>query len=291
MVDLTQTEWVRRARAGERDAFDRLVGRHLGGLRGFLATRVPEDQVEDLIQETLMRALIGLADLQDPEQFRSWLIGIAGNLVRMNYRSQRIRSSVLDEYETSTRTAIDVSAESFTPEAIVLASERAEAVSEAVAALPDGSREIVELHYGEGLTYKEIADRLDITVTSIEGRLYRARQRLKEGLKMTQTTTDMFELKEQVEALQDQVGELQKLQQRLAKEDEMSMGAGAVGGGEHDLPAARGGRRADFVGNRRGVPDGEGSQQQADVDLDHEHREVRQPADGRAGGLSRRRVC
>lgn len=215
---------VARALEGDGQAFGDLVADHLDTLRRFLHARVREDSVEDLVQETLIRAHIGLADLKDRSRFGSWMIGIAGNLVRMSYRDRGTRTSVLDEYEMSTAFDIQVSARTFSPEIDLLESERTSAVQRAIKRLPEETRSMVRLHYEEGLSYKEIAKRLDVRVPTVEGRLYRARLKLKEDLKMTQTTTDMFDLQDKLTALQEQVDELQEQQRRITKEDEMAMG-------------------------------------------------------------------
>jgi RNA polymerase sigma-70 factor (ECF subfamily) len=186
-------------------------------------TRIREDLVEDVLQETLLRALIQLADLEETERYRAWLIGIAANLVRMGI--EKSRSDRL--FWMSTRCRIR-SRSRFrripsSPEEDLLATERDSAVNHAIGSLTDQAREVVELHYLEGLSYKEIATRLGVRIPTIEGRLYRARQQLKEDLKMTQGTTDMFELQEKLNELQDQVDNLQKQHKRIAKEDEMAM--------------------------------------------------------------------
>ena len=224
MESESDIDLIRRVLDGDGRGFDQLVQLHGTALRAFLYARVREDLVDDLMQETLLRSHIGLPDLEDPSRFRSWLIGIAANLVRMRYRTQLTRSSILDEYETSNQFEIQVTAQTFSPEEDLLISEDASAVYAAIASLPDESRKVVELHYLEGYTYKKIADLLGIRIPTIEGRLYRARKQLREDLKMTQTTTDMFELQDRLTALQDQVDELQKQQRRIAKEDEMAMG-------------------------------------------------------------------
>ena len=223
MTEEPDTILVKQALDGDRRAIDALLLRHEDELRRFLATRVHSDQVDDFTQEVFLRALISIDQLKDPGRFRPWLLGVAANLVRMSYRSQRAQTFHLDEYERSTQSELEITGRGVGPERDLLVSERAAAVRNAVASLPDALREVVELHYLEGLAYTEIAERIGVRLYTIEGRLYRARQRLKEELKMTQSTTDLFELKEQLEDLQAQVGELRDQQKLATQEDAISI--------------------------------------------------------------------
>ncbi|TMK94643.1 MAG: hypothetical protein E6G42_04245 [Actinobacteria bacterium] len=75
---------------GDQAAFGRLVDRH-GGRVASLARRMLGDaaEAEDLTQETLLHAYLGLEQLREPDRFSSWVYGIALNLARMRLRDRR----------------------------------------------------------------------------------------------------------------------------------------------------------------------------------------------------------
>ena len=224
MTHLSDTELVLAFSKGDRNAFECLVSRHEPGLRALMVSRVRNDLVEDLVQETLLRALIQLPDLENPDRFRQWLIAIGANLVRMSYRTRQTRLTVLDDYVSSSQHEIQLVGWTSDPVEDLLVSEMTSEVKSAIQSLPNMMREVVELHYIDELSYKEISHHLNISIATIEGRLYRARRKLKEDLKMTQSTTDMFELREKLGELEEQVEALQDRQQRMAKEENMSIG-------------------------------------------------------------------
>ena len=224
MTHLSDTELVLASSKGDRNAFECLVSRHESGLRALMVSRVRNDLVEDLVQETLLRALIQLPDLENPDRFQEWLIAIGANLVRMSYRTRQRRLTVFDDYVSSSQHEIQLVGWTSDPVEDLLVSEMTSEVKSAIQSLPNKMREIVELHYIDELSYKEISHHLNIPIATIEGRLYRARRKLKEDLKMTQSTTDMFELQEKLGELEEQVEALQDRQQRMAKEENMSIG-------------------------------------------------------------------
>jgi RNA polymerase sigma-70 factor (ECF subfamily) len=131
---------------------------------------------------------------------------------------------VLDDYVSSSQHEIQLVGWTSDPVEDLLVSEMTSEVKSAIQSLPNMMREVVELHYIDELSYKEISHHLNIPIATIEGRLYRARRKLKEDLKMTQSTTDMFELREKLGELEEQVEALQDRQQRMAKEENMSIG-------------------------------------------------------------------
>ncbi|MBI4879794.1 MAG: RNA polymerase sigma factor [Planctomycetes bacterium] len=87
-------EVVRRARAGDRQAFGELLGEHLPGLRAFLFRMGAEDaDLDDLAQEVFVAVIRGLKDFRGAGRFSTWLLGIAVNVLR---RRRRVREAPLE---------------------------------------------------------------------------------------------------------------------------------------------------------------------------------------------------
>jgi bifunctional DNase/RNase len=88
MANLSNSALVRRSQAGERAAFATLIERHRARLRHTLLPLLsPEIEIDDLLQEAFLQALLNLPTLRNPSKFRAWLCGIGINLARMWQRS------------------------------------------------------------------------------------------------------------------------------------------------------------------------------------------------------------
>jgi RNA polymerase sigma factor (sigma-70 family) len=172
--DRSDGELVAAARGGDRAAFAVLLDRHAERV-GLLAGRMlrPED-AEDVVQEAVLQAFLGLERLRDADRFGSWLYGITLNLARMRLRR---REPLLLDAGTVEQSAPDGGA-------------GLEAVREALDVLPPREREAVVLHYIEGLDTNEVASLLDARPGTVRVRLHRARRRLREGLAELAPATD-----------------------------------------------------------------------------------------------------
>jgi RNA polymerase sigma-70 factor, ECF subfamily len=147
--------------------YERLVGRVLYPY----ARR--EISVEDLVQETFLRAYDRLETFNPDYRFKTWLLAIANNLGVDTLR--RRREAVEFNPETHTGT-------SWGPEAEALEADRARSVQSAIATLPETYGVPLILRYSEGLSYAEIAEVLGITIPAVKSRLFRARHMLGERL-------------------------------------------------------------------------------------------------------------
>lgn len=154
---------VRAARAGDTRAFEQLVERHLRIVHAIAFARLRNrETAEDLAQEVFLRAYLFLAKIQLPDEFAGWIIRVTRNLatdwIRREQRKSRLITMVpVDETHDNIRDERAGDARDRAAEA-----ERELAVHKAVFSLPGNLREIVLLHYAEGLTQREIAERLAV---------------------------------------------------------------------------------------------------------------------------------
>lgn len=164
------------ARAGDREAFGRLLEAHERGIYTLAAYAVGSlEDAADLAQTTFVKAWQALPELREPATFTAWLYRIARNAVRDYQRgaARQLRAGPL-------RAAARESADS--AEAEVLSAERRQAVRGAVASLPPQHREVVVLHHLNGLDVKTIGEALGIPTNTVISRLARARQTLRRKL-------------------------------------------------------------------------------------------------------------
>jgi RNA polymerase sigma-70 factor, ECF subfamily len=171
---------VELAAAGSREAFDDLVRRYQGPILNLVRAMTSADgDAEDLAQETFVRAWRGIARFRSDSTFRTWLYGIAVNVIRTRrQRGSRLRRlfgdpgpSVDGGPDPLERVSID--------DGIVEPLAMRQVIDRALATLPDDMREAVVLRDVQGLEYREIAAALGVPIGTVESRIFRARQRLR----------------------------------------------------------------------------------------------------------------
>jgi RNA polymerase sigma-70 factor, ECF subfamily len=176
---ISDTELVRRAQAGEVTAFDALDRRYRAALFAIAFIRTGDrDEADDLAQEALAWAWREVYRLRDPAAFGGWLRRIAINACRDWYRRGRPWPNSLDDPACET-TAIDPNPR---PLEVLLERERQRELRAALATLPVENQRALLLHEWAGWPYARIAAFLDIPVTTVEGRIHRAKAQLRRVL-------------------------------------------------------------------------------------------------------------
>ncbi len=174
------TEWVRRAARGESSAYSELYRRSRPMVARLVAGFAPldPDEVEDVIQETFVRAFRALPRLKEVGAFEAWLLSIARNRARTRLErkssTRRLEDDVADP-EPETVPHI--------PEALQLERD-IEVVRRLIRELPEGEeKRTVQLFYIEGeLSAREIAEKLGVGKSAVTMRLERFRSRIKREL-------------------------------------------------------------------------------------------------------------
>ena len=134
-----------------------------------------EALAEDLVQDTLTRALERAGQLRDAERFEPWLFAILANRWRDHLRSLRPHEDI-DELEDLLPDGGD------SPERADERGEIVDQVRAAVARLPLGQRQVLTLVDLEECSYAEVSSILDIPIGTVMSRLCRARQQLRTEL-------------------------------------------------------------------------------------------------------------
>lgn len=172
---------VRRAAAGDARAFAALYRELHPAVHGFVARRIAERaDVEDLVAKVFHRLLEHL-DRFDPDRasVRGWAIGIARNAVIDHLRTRR-EIVALDD-------AADVLV--IVDPIPAMVDGRTEAILAAVRALPPATREMLALHFGDGLRYREIAELTGGSEAAVKQRMARALRDLRAQVTGDETST------------------------------------------------------------------------------------------------------
>jgi RNA polymerase sigma-70 factor, ECF subfamily len=177
---MDDAELVRQTLAGRTSAYADLAQRWSARITAICHARVRcAHTADDLAQETLLRGFRALRTLSDHAKFGPWLMGIAARAaldwLKAKERTTRLFSTLgTDEpYERMNGKPLD--------EAVFQAEERRILLTE-IEALPESLRQVVMLYYYDELTYRDLAALLGVSTATINTRLTKAREMLRERL-------------------------------------------------------------------------------------------------------------
>lgn len=176
-------ELVARTVAGDKRAFELLVIKYQRRVERLIARMVRDvDLVDDIAQETFIRAYRALPKFRGEAQFYTWLYRIAVNTAKKSLMAMKrdplvfghgIASSDSDD-ETYRPQHEQTSDE--TPDMVLAAKEIAAVVNAAMDALPDDLRQALSLREIDGWTYEEIATTMNCPIGTVRSRIFRARE-------------------------------------------------------------------------------------------------------------------
>jgi len=182
---------VERTMAGDQRAYELLVIKYQRRIERLIGRMVRDvDLVQDIAQETFLRAYRALHQFRGDAQFYTWLYRIAVNTAKKTLMDLKrdplitesaLRSAVDDDDETSVMTR-ELTTDD-TPETLLAAQEVAQAVNTALQALPQELRQAVTLREIEGLSYEEIAQAMGCPIGTVRSRIFRAREAISAKVK------------------------------------------------------------------------------------------------------------
>jgi RNA polymerase sigma-70 factor, ECF subfamily len=181
----TEGVLVERCKAGDHAAFAELIRQTSRTARRAIRaiTRNPAD-VDDVMQDTLVKAFLGLRSFNQQSKFSTWLTRIAINNALMLLRRQKSNKEISLDVDGGER---DIESFLYTdstpdPEAALILDQSIEVVRKAVHALPPTLRGYAQLHCLQELPPREAASSLGISLAAGKARLFHARRRLAQSL-------------------------------------------------------------------------------------------------------------
>jgi RNA polymerase sigma-70 factor (ECF subfamily) len=170
--------------AGDDRAFEQLVERHqrlvVGTVSRMLGT---QSDAEDIAQQVFVRVWKNAKRYEPRAKFTTWLLKITRNLVFNELRRRSRHPAVPLQSETDEEERPLKDEHAIAPDASLLEHELQKAVDAAIAELPETQRMAVILRRYEELSYEEIAEALEQSVSAVKSLLFRARTELRENLK------------------------------------------------------------------------------------------------------------
>jgi RNA polymerase sigma-70 factor (ECF subfamily) len=180
---------VQRSQAGDTRAFELLVIKYQRRIQRLIARMVRDPGlVEDIAQETFIRAYRALGQFRGDAQFYTWLYRIAVNTAKKSLLEMRRDPLVLvhafkddDADETSGPDPEPSTME--TPEVLLASRELAAMVNAAMEALPEDLRQAITLREIEGLSYEDIAEIMQCPIGTVRSRIFRARESISQKIR------------------------------------------------------------------------------------------------------------
>jgi RNA polymerase sigma-70 factor (ECF subfamily) len=172
-------ELVRRVQRGDSAAFDLLVRKYQHRIAALIGRYVSDwSECQDVAQDTFIRAYRAIGNFRGDAQFYTWLHRIAVNTAKNHLVANKRRPPTEDidvgdaeQFDSGVRLR-----DTDTPERELARQQMEQTVMRAVEALPEELRTAITLREVEGLSYDEIAQRMDCPIGTVRSRIFRARE-------------------------------------------------------------------------------------------------------------------
>jgi RNA polymerase sigma-70 factor (ECF subfamily) len=174
-LDAPDSDLVARWQAGDERAASQLVSRHADAVARYVSSLGLREGVEDLVQDTFVRAFGSLGSFRGDSSLRTWLFTIARRLVADARRAFRRQRDVAEIHEGDAATEYD-------PLDHLIADESQQRMHDAIGRLSPTQREVFLLRVNDGLSYKEIADVVGTTEGAARVHYHHALRQVKESL-------------------------------------------------------------------------------------------------------------
>ena len=173
---------VERAQRGDVRAFEMLVVKYQRRIERLIARMVRDvDLVQDIAQESFLRAYRALPKFRGESAFYTWLYRISVNtakkaLLQMKRDPLVLHASTAGDDEDETYRPGNEPSDGATPDALLASKQIAAAVNAAIDALSEDLRQAIVLREIEGLSYEEIAELMNCPIGTVRSRIFRARE-------------------------------------------------------------------------------------------------------------------
>lgn len=176
---------LKKAKAGDQQAFTMLVNAYQAKVMKIIGRYVYDyTEIQDLTQETFLKAFNALDKFRGDSQFYTWLYRIAINtaknyLIQQGHKVPTVDVEIDQEARHGLQTVLKELAH---PESELLSEELQVSIFDMLETMPDELKLSLMLREVEGLSYEDIADVMDCPVGTVRSRIFRARELLHEKL-------------------------------------------------------------------------------------------------------------
>lgn len=179
-------EAIKRVLDGDNTAYEFLQKKYKNLIYSLVKKMIKNDSdVEDLVQETFIKAYKALDKFKFNYSFSAWIYRIASNNTIDFLRKRRFDTFSIDKPigNAEDENYFEIEDNSYSPDLGLMNEQKSDIIREAIDTLPENYREIIILRHEEELDYKAIAEQLDLPLGTVKAHLFRARKLLYEELK------------------------------------------------------------------------------------------------------------
>lgn len=177
---------VKKAIGGDEKAYRDLVAKYERALYFHILKMIKDrNQVEDLVQETFVKAFENLNRYSTNYAFSTWLYRIATNHTIDYLRKKKLKTLSIDEPVKARdgEMKMQLQDESAKSDRLIIRKQRQQMVQNAIEELPDKYRKVIRMRHMEEKSYQEIAEVLDLPLGTVKAHIFRARELLYKALK------------------------------------------------------------------------------------------------------------
>lgn len=171
---------------GDENAYAELVDKYKRALYFHIAKMIRDkEQIEDLVQESFMKAFGNLKSYNTEYAFSTWLYRIATNHSIDYLRKRKLQTLSIDEPQQTRDGELEMQLpdESYITDRDIIRKQRQNIIHNAIDDLPEKYREVIQMRHMEEKSYQEIADLLDLPLGTVKAHIFRAREMLYKTLK------------------------------------------------------------------------------------------------------------
>ena len=181
---LEDDQYVISAIKGDQEAFKRLMDKYQKPLYYHVLKMVKNhEQVEDIVQESFMKAFSNLSSYNTNYAFSTWMYRITTNHTIDFLRKKKLQTTSINEpvraKDGEMQMQIVGGAET---DRMIIRKERKKIVTDAIQNLPEKYREVIVMRHLEEMSYQEISEELDIPLGTVKAHIFRAREMLYKAL-------------------------------------------------------------------------------------------------------------
>jgi RNA polymerase sigma-70 factor (ECF subfamily) len=173
-------ELVARVQRGDKQAFDLLVLKYQRKIMRLLSRMIRDpSEIEDVAQESFIKAYRALPQFRGDSAFYTWLYRIAINTARNWLAQNNRRPSTSSSYESEDGETFDETdnlTDSSNPESEMASRQIAETVNKAMNDLPEELRNAIVMREIDGMSYEDIAQSMNCPIGTVRSRIFRARE-------------------------------------------------------------------------------------------------------------------
>jgi RNA polymerase sigma-70 factor, ECF subfamily len=180
-----QAEWIQETKVGNQTAFSQIVNKYQKPVYNICYHMLKNgEEAEDAAQEVFLRAFAKLDTYDEERQFSTWLFAIASHYCMDRWKKRRFQLVSWDDMKNMLSDR-----ETAQPEKVMINVEASQEVHDMLQTLRPDYRMVVILKYWHAMSYEDIADTMDTTVSTIKSKLFRARKMMAKAAEKEQASS------------------------------------------------------------------------------------------------------